>query len=719
MFRTYHWLLVSGAVAAGLLGVGISAREAHAAGCISKSNTTKIYAHLMPWFEDPSTSGNGTWGLHWTMANENPNVVDGSGRRQIASYYYPLIGPYGSSDPDVIEYQLLQMKYSGIDGALIDWPGTIQAWDYPKNRQNAEAFMGQTSKMGLGFGVVYEDNDVGAAYAAKIISDEIGAAKNDMSYVRDNYFTKSNYISVDGAPLLLVFGPQTFLAPSDWTSIFSVFSSHPTFLTEWYFSDRAGANAQGEFAWIYSDFMTGLQNFYSNRPLPVKFGVSYPGFDTFYAAGGWGAGPGYSLPYNGTGTFSQTLQLALNSGTAAVQLATWNDYGEGTMIEPTREFGYGFLTTLQQALGVGYSQTVLELVDTLFHQRKQYAGNAAKEAQLDQAATDLASCQVVAATSILNGTGSSGGSSSSSGSASSSGSSSGTSGGGSASSSGSSGGGTASVCDGAGTRVLTLDGAFIDDFEEPMILPGWSSFNDETPAPNLYRITQVMGGAAGTAHSGEYRGSGAISVAAGGFGVGTVFNDAIDPANGTYCVDISAFDGVSFWAKSATAGSTITVNFVLPSTNAISTDNLGRPNGGDCNPKTAQCYDHPRVPVTLTADWAHYTVQFSAATGGSATVGRIIQEIAWLSPDAAWDFSLDEIAFYKGTPPAGAVGSGSGGAATTLDAGASGGNADGWAPHSRSGSGCTAAGTGNDDRWGVVAVGVLLGYGARRRRAVR
>src|SRR4051812_23370236 len=40
------------------------------------------------------------------------------------------------------------------------------------------------------------------------------------------------------------------------------------------------------------------------------------------------------------------------------------------------------------------------------------------------------------------------------------------------------GGGTPSVCDGAGTKVLAATDSFIDDFEEAVILPGWSSFND-------------------------------------------------------------------------------------------------------------------------------------------------------------------------------------------------------------------------------------------------
>ena len=272
--------------------------------------------------------------------------------------------------------------------------------------------------------------------------------------------------------------------------------------------------------------------------------------------------------------------------------------------------------------------------------------------------------------------GSSGGTASSSGATSSS------SGGATSSSSGgatssSSGAGTPSLCDGTGTRVLTTAAtdAFVDDFEEPMLSPGWSSFNDVmgtgcggTGMPSCFLITQVAGGAAGTAHSGHYAGMGAKLATAGGFGVGLVYNTAIDPGAGIYCINISVFDGVSFWAKAATAGSKITVNFVLPSTNKYTTDmTTGKPNGGDCTSATA-CYNHPRVPITLTTTWAQYTATFAAAAGGSAKVGNVIQELAFLSPDTNWDFSLDEIAFYKGTPPAGAVGTGS----AIVDAGAGG-----------------------------------------------
>jgi hypothetical protein len=256
------------------------------------------------------------------------------------------------------------------------------------------------------------------------------------------------------------------------------------------------------------------------------------------------------------------------------------------------------------------------------------------------------------------GGGSSGGGASSSGGTGSSGGSSGSSSGGTSSSGSSSGSmiPVTGVCANTGTRVLMNDqsDAFIDDFEEATISPGWSSFNDVSPVENSYLITQVLGGAAGTAHAGHYAGMGAKTAMQGGFGVGTVYNTAIDPSAGIYCVDIAAFTGVSFWAKAGNAtNTTVSLNFVLPQTNMATSNDAGIATGGDCE---TNCYNHPRVTFTLTTSWAQYTAPFAMAAGGTAKVGSVIQELAWLSPDSTWDFTLDEIAFYNGTPPAGAVG---------------------------------------------------------------
>ena len=42
------------------------------------------------------------------------------------------------------------------------------------------------------------------------------------------------------------------------------------------------------------------------------------------------------------------LEKALRSGLPLVQISTWNDWGEGTMIEPSTEFGYRDLEVVQR-----------------------------------------------------------------------------------------------------------------------------------------------------------------------------------------------------------------------------------------------------------------------------------------------------------------------------------------------------------------------------------
>jgi hypothetical protein len=348
---------------------------------IKKSFTRKILVHMMPWFS--------VGGLHWSMNARNPQTG-------VASYAAPMIGEYASEDPVVIEYQLLMMKYAGIDGVLVDWPGLNGANDLPHNKAAAEAIINRTAAFGLEFGVVYEDQD----------AVSVDAAKNDMSYARDNYFSKANYTKVNGQPALLVFGPQRYTNASDWSNIMSVFATKPTLFSLWY-NANAGTNASGQFAWVAQNGLKGVSDFDNgldggNHGLMIP--VLYPGFNPFYAAGGW-PGPTWKISYTlkpdnteGGDTFASTFSLGMYAGDP-LQIATWNDYGEGTMIEPTNQFQYRFLTTLQTSVGATYTDAELKIVKMLYDQRRQFGSS--KQSQLDQASTALANLDVATACGIL------------------------------------------------------------------------------------------------------------------------------------------------------------------------------------------------------------------------------------------------------------------------------------------------------------------------------
>ncbi|CAG2175537.1 unnamed protein product, partial [Oppiella nova] len=231
----------------------------------------RVFIHMMPWFETKA-SGGGTWGIHWTMANQNPDIVSG-GKRQIASYYHPLIDAYASGDTRVIDWQLGLMKLSGVTGILVDWPGTSGKKDYAGNARNADAIISRTAAHGLEFAVVYEDNNFKLAN----ITDHIGQGRKDMQFVHDKaakrpplgglssnrphkkqssrgYFSQPNHAKLNGKPLIMDFGPQV-LDGDEWNQIFSPFNPKPEFIILWYQTKTTAGASQGDFAWPAQDFI--------------------------------------------------------------------------------------------------------------------------------------------------------------------------------------------------------------------------------------------------------------------------------------------------------------------------------------------------------------------------------------------------------------------------------------------------------------------------------
>lgn len=369
---------------------------------INKTNSTKIFMHYMPWFETKQSSSNNQWGYHWTMANKNPEIKDASGKRQIASHFYPLIGPYHSGDTDVIENHLLLMKYAGIDGVLIDWYGTYDLNDFGMLKENSEQLIAMLDKVGLEYAIVYEDRFLTDIVNAQLAPTIVNAAKKDMAYMQTNYFNDANYIKINNKPLLLNFGPINLNTPDQWTQVFSSLSPKPTFLTLWNESIEAGSNAQGEYAWVYKD-NTYLADFYAKRlqNLEVGMGSAYPGFKDFYKEGGASTVIGWTIEHNSGATLNETLTMAKNANLAYLQLITWNDFGEGTMFEPTQEFGYSFIEKIKTFAGVQNTGNVFSSISTLYNLRKEFRGNTAIQKKLDQVFYYFVSLQTNKATALL------------------------------------------------------------------------------------------------------------------------------------------------------------------------------------------------------------------------------------------------------------------------------------------------------------------------------
>ena len=169
-------------------------------------------------------------------------------------------------------------------------------------------------------------------------------------------------------------------------------------MTLWHQSADAGAWAAGEFAWVDRGHIDNLDSYYAGQG---AFGAAYPGFRDYYREGGWGDGLEWTIAHDDGATLAATLARARRAEVRFVQLVSWNDFGEGTMIEPTREFGFSLLEQVQAFAGVEHGVADLELVHALYLARKRHAGDADAQAALDRVFRLVAGLALAEAAAVL------------------------------------------------------------------------------------------------------------------------------------------------------------------------------------------------------------------------------------------------------------------------------------------------------------------------------
>jgi hypothetical protein len=240
---------------------------------------------------------------------------------------------------------------------VINWYGTRDKWDFPFNLRGADNIAREAVAMGMKIAICYEDwttvADMGVSWGEEptgtVRTAGLEQMRLDFEYIRDNYTSKSNYLKDEtGAPLVLIFGPRNFMIPADWSNTLdTVFAGQPK---PKLISLSGRSVGDGHFSWFgdlssydstkdnetqtLGNVATYLSQFYGSQDSTM--GSAFPGFHDYYAEGNNGTSYGQLPTYNG-----QTLEVGINQANTHfppfLQLATWNDWGEGTCFEPTQE----------------------------------------------------------------------------------------------------------------------------------------------------------------------------------------------------------------------------------------------------------------------------------------------------------------------------------------------------------------------------------------------
>jgi hypothetical protein len=330
-----------------------------------------VFGHEMTGFRTPQYSG--SWS-GWNSYSHNPLVLDANGKPDIASVYYPSVGYYDMKDPCLVEYHCQSLKMAGIGGVIFD----LGYYSMDMNTVNMITnYLDIMSQYGLKAVICYEDKahwiwDSGATTRAVAVARAYGDMNNWLALFNNS---GRQYYVTGTRPLFLLFSYEydiagkgiSCLLPAEITTWLNTFSAEnrPVIMRQWFKDPDHVGVLNGQFDWPqlysappelypyvgYCDMVDNNGTMYDDRVFGqyllknnlADFYMSgvWPGFDD-YAVWGWGDGPRLMPRYNGQ-LYDAAWNWAIDNNLPVVQIATWNDWFEGTIIESSVEFGNLYL----------------------------------------------------------------------------------------------------------------------------------------------------------------------------------------------------------------------------------------------------------------------------------------------------------------------------------------------------------------------------------------
>ncbi len=278
----------------------------------------KVLAFYYPWYGTP-TGPSGRW-VHWNSAHANYDAT-----------HVPLSGYYDSLDPETVRRQIRQAKAAGIDGFIASW------WGLGSFEDHAFAVLLRVAEEESFLVTIYYED---AATPAQIVTD--------VSTIVFRYASSPAFLSIDGRPVVFFYvRVAAKFTIDEWEGVFAALD----------------ANGRSVFAIgdrLDPSYLQAFQGLHAYNPV----GMTLEETRTQYAAaslaarlaGGLFAAtviPGYQEGYPGAAgpvlgradgaTYRTYWEVARASKPQWILITSWNEWHEGTEIEPSVQFGGAYL----------------------------------------------------------------------------------------------------------------------------------------------------------------------------------------------------------------------------------------------------------------------------------------------------------------------------------------------------------------------------------------
>jgi hypothetical protein len=264
------------------------------------SERARVAAFYYPWYGNPPRDGGYE---HWQQGGHAPPL-------DLGSSFFPARGPYSSSDPRVLAAQMRELAVAGVDEIVSSWwgRGSIEDRRLPLVAAAARAH-------GLDVGVHLEPYP--GRTAARIADD---VAYLQRLGVRDVYVYEPRALSV-----------------TDWAALNEGLDGVRIFAqtAQVGFAARAGFDG----VYTYDTVVYGGAKFHrlceQARSLGLLCAPSVgPGYDARAAT----RDPQVKLRRDGA-TYDSMWRAAIDAGADLVTITSYNEWNEGTQIEPAGHGG--------------------------------------------------------------------------------------------------------------------------------------------------------------------------------------------------------------------------------------------------------------------------------------------------------------------------------------------------------------------------------------------
>ncbi len=237
--------------------------------------------------------------------------------------YHPSLGYYDSTDDATIDQQLTLIRDAHLEAMISSWWGVGHYTDTAFGHILGRSERSGSPYQDLRWSIYYENESLGDPTVSQIVSD--------LQYLASNYFSQPGYLRVNGKPVVFVYADANDACgmADRWVQAKGQIGAS-IYVVLKVFSGYTACASQPDSWHQYAPAVEFDQQ-------STFSAVASPGF--------WLYGQSPRLARDPV-RFESDVKKVASSGAFWQLITTWNEWGEGTAIEPATEWGNTYIDIL-------------------------------------------------------------------------------------------------------------------------------------------------------------------------------------------------------------------------------------------------------------------------------------------------------------------------------------------------------------------------------------